>query len=200
MVSSLLLRFPRLYSLFGAIVGGDGRSRFVQTHVRPEAAQKILDIGCGPADILAWLPEEVAYVGFDESRAYVAAARRRFGARGTFRCARVTRDLVGAYSGFDVVLALGVLHHLDDAECRTLLEIARLALRPGGRLVTLDGCFVEQQGRVARWLLKRDRGTHVRTEDAYLSLVRDTFPDVRHQMYSDLIRLPYTHIVMECMR
>lgn len=200
MLTSLLLRFPRLYSLFGAIVGGGGRARFVQTHIRPEAAQRILDIGCGPADILAWLPEEVAYVGFDESRTYVRAAERRFGGRGTFRCARVTRELVGAYSGFDVVLALGVLHHLDDEECRTLLEIARVALRAGGRLVTLDGCLVERQGALQRLLLNWDRGTHVRTVDAYLSLVRGIFPKVQHRTYSDLIRLPYTHLVMECTR
>lgn len=195
-----LLRFPRLYSLFGAIVGGNGRARFVQTHVRPVEGQRILDIGCGPADILAWLPEEVAYLGFDASPMYVHAAQRRFPGRGTFHCAKVTRELVGAYSGFDVALALGVLHHLSDEECRTLLEIARVALRAGGRLVTIDGCLVERQGRLERWLLKRDRGAYIRTVDAYLSLVGSIFPKVQHQTYSDLIRLPYSHLVMECTR
>ena len=139
-------------------------------------------------------------MGFDESEPYVRAAQRRFGGRGTFRCARVTPGLIGAYAGFDVVLALGVLHHLDDDGCRTLLEIARAALRPGGRLVTLDGCLVQRQGMLERWLLLSDRGRHVRTEDAYLSLVRGTFATVRHQTYCDLIRLPYTHLVMECAR
>ena len=198
MFASLLLRFPRAYSLFGALVGGSGRRRFAENHVRPISGQRILDIGCGPADILDSLPRDIEYVGFDESATYIAAAQRRFGTRGRFRCARVTRDLIGEYAGFDVVLALGILHHLDDEHCRTLLEIGKAALAAGGRLITLDGCFVERQSAAARYLLRRDRGRFVRTRDHYLALARATFPEVDYRVYEDLMRLPYTHLVMEC--
>ncbi len=43
-------------------------------------------------------------------------------------------------------------------------RLARAALRPGGRLVTADGCYLDGQSRIARLLLKMDRGRHVRTE------------------------------------
>jgi SAM-dependent methyltransferase len=39
---------------------------------------------------------------------------------------------------YDIVMAFGVLHHLDDAEGRELFRGARRALKPGGRFVTLD--------------------------------------------------------------
>lgn len=198
MLAGLLLRFPSAYSFFTFVVGGDSRQRITAAHIRPFAGQRILDIGCGPADILQALPNGVDYVGFDESEMYIQAARRRFGARGQFHCARVTAELAGRFSGFDVVLAMGVLHHLDDAGCEALFRIARAALRPGGRLVTLDGCFTEAQNPLARYLLRRDRGGHVRTERGYLDLAKAVFPSVSGRIYEDLMRLPYTHLVMEC--
>ncbi|HVC10914.1 MAG TPA: class I SAM-dependent methyltransferase [Burkholderiales bacterium] len=200
MFASLILKFPRAYSLFGALVGGEGRRRFTENHVRPFPGQRILDIGCGPADILEVLPADIVYVGFDESEQYVDAARRRYAQRGEFRRARVTRELVGQYKGFDLVLALGILHHLDDAQCATLLEIAREALVPGGRFVSLDGCYLEGQSRVARYLLRRDRGKFVRSADQYLALAASVFGALEHRVYEDLMRIPYTHLVMECTR
>ena len=61
---------------------------------------------------------------------------------------------------FDVVLAMGLLHHLDDAECAALIGFAHASLDPGGRLVTIDPAYAPEQARVARWLIGRDRGEH----------------------------------------
>ena len=54
-----------------------------------------------------------------------------------------------------IVLAIGVVHHLDDAEAVKLFQLAHAALKSGGRLVTMDGCYVPKQSRVARHLLAR---------------------------------------------
>ena len=71
---------------------------------------------------------------------------------------------------FSLVMATGVLHHLDDERAARLYELARRALRPNGRLITYDGCFVPEQSKTARWLLSHDRGKFVRTREAYLRL------------------------------
>jgi SAM-dependent methyltransferase len=53
-------------------------------------------------------------------------------------------DLKGPY---DVVLLTNLLHHFDPERCTALLRRLRAALRPGGRLVTLE--FVPAEDRVS---------------------------------------------------
>lgn len=193
-----LLARPAVYSLFRRLVGRDGaRSVYAQQHLRLLPGQRVLDIGCGTGDILRHLPP-VRYVGYDLSPRYIERARRWYGDRGEFHCRAVGDDLRVAEAGYDVVIAHGLLHHLDDDGARALFRVARRALRPGGRLVTFDGCFTDDQSAAARLLLSLDRGRHVRDRDAYERLARSAFEQVRSSVRSDLIRLPYTHLIMEC--
>ncbi len=98
---------------------------------------------------------------------------------------------------FDLVMAQGLLHHLEDAEARQLFETARHALRADGAVVTLDPAFDAGQSRVARWLVARDRGRRVRTPEAYAALARAVFPAVEVAVYHDLLRFPFTHCLLK---
>jgi SAM-dependent methyltransferase len=195
-----LLEKPALYELFSRVVGAQSsRETFVKTYVRPRPGDQILDVGCGPADILDHLPG-VDYFGFDISPSYIESARKRFGERGQFFCERVSeaRAFLDREGRFDIVLAIGILHHLDRDEALDLFRLARRALKPGGRLVTLDPCYAPGQSPVARYLAARDRGRFVRNEEAYRDLARAEFPAVIASVRHDLLRMPYTHIILEC--
>lgn len=193
-----LLADPRIYSLFRRLVGRDtARSVYAREHLRLQAGQRVLDLGCGTGDILEFLPP-VRYAGYDISPGYIERARSRFGQLGEFHCRAVDDDLPVAAGAFDVVIAHGVLHHLDDAAARQLFRISRRALKPGGRLVTFDGCFTDDQSAVARLFLSLDRGRHVRERASYERLARAEFGEVRCFVRHDLIRIPYTHLIMEC--
>ena len=194
-----ILDIPKVFNVFTRIISGDVLTVFVKDYVRPERGNKILDIGCGPADILSHLPK-VEYVGLDMNAAYIDYAQKRYGNKGRFIAQRVSQGLLDAISplGFDLVLAKGVLHHLPDEEAIQLFEIARTALKPGGRLVTFDGCYVKGQSRLKRFILSRDRGNYVRTREAYFDLASTLFKDINVSIHHDLIRIPYTHIIMEC--
>lgn len=193
-----ILAKAQVYSTFARLIGATrGRQLYVQQYIRPQAGDRILDIGCGPADILEALPA-VDYHGFDLSADYIESARKRFGTRGQFHVEMVSAEQVKKYAGFDLVLATGVLHHLTDAEALDLFRVAKAALKPGGRLVTLDGCFVAGQSLIARRLLQSDRGQYVRNEAAYTALARQVFSDVTPSITSKMLRIPYTHIIMEC--
>lgn len=193
----LLLERPGVYSLFRRLVGRDSaRSVYAREHLRLEPGQRVLDLGCGPGDILQFLPA-VDYVGYDINPAYVERARKRFSGRGRFFC-RAVDETLPLENPFDVVIAHGVLHHLDDDAARALFRVARRALKPGGRLVTFDGCYAEGQSAFARLALALDRGRHVRSREAYEALARGAFDEVRSFVRHDLIRIPYTHLIMEC--
>ena len=197
MLRSVLDR-PAAYRAFGVLVGAPrAREIFTREQLRPGRGQRLLDIGCGTGDMVPYL-SGIDYLGFDASAAYVRAARARHrGAR--FECDRIDARVVEPQS-FDLAMANGVLHHLNDEEARQLLRLAHASLRPGGRLITLDGCIIEGQGPMASWLLSRDRGRYVRSKEAYLGLAREVFSEVDAKLREDLLRIPYTHLVMECTR
>ena len=142
------------YQSFWHGIGGDRRNRvLVRDYIRPRPGDRVLDIGCGPGTMAPYLPGS-NYVGFDASAEYIDRAQRQ----ARFVCQRVSHYTLAERDHFDIVLALGVLHHLDDDEALTLFQIARDAMKPGGRLVTIDGVWTDDQSRVAKYLLARDRG------------------------------------------
>jgi SAM-dependent methyltransferase len=192
-----ILAVPAAYRVFTRLVGGSAREDYVRQYVQPAAGQRVLDVGCGPGDVLAHLPA-VDYYGIDIDPNYIGAAQKRYGARGTFRCEDVADLVVREAGSFDLVLATGLLHHLDDDRARHLLHVAARALKPSGRLATLDGGFVPGQARLARLLLRLDRGKHVRTPETYTALAAEVFPAVRCDVRHDLMRIPYTHVILTC--
>jgi SAM-dependent methyltransferase len=158
---------------------------------------RVLDLGCGPGTLLEHLGE-VRYVGIDVSEAYIHRARRTFANRAEFRVGDAT-ELDGDLRGFDLVLAFGVLHHLDEVAAGLLFEQARLALASAGRLVTIDNAVIAGEPRlIADRIVSWDRGTHVRDPSEYERLATATFPVVRCTVRRDLLRIPYTHCVLEC--
>jgi cyclopropane fatty-acyl-phospholipid synthase-like methyltransferase len=161
---------------------------------------RVLDIGCGPADILAHLPADVEYHGYDIDGAYIASAMRRYGPRGSFFVRSASPDSVTGAGPFDVVIAIGVLHHLADSDADAAFRAARAALRRGGRVVTLDGTYVKEQSAFARLLLRLDRGRYVRSPGDYLMLARPHFPDAQATILHDLLNIPYTHCLIEAVR
>lgn len=196
---SSVLKIPAGYRFFRWMVGGESAWKtYLADYVKPVPGKKIFDIGCGPADVLDYLPE-VNYTGLDISPDYIRSAMRRFGSRGRFLCGDVGLASIEEEQGsFDLVLATGLIHHLDDTQAGMLFDLARRAMRPSGCLVTFDGCYVPEQSRVARWLLARDRGKFVRWEEAYLKLASEQFAKVEPFLRHDLLRIPYTHLIMRC--
>ena len=97
-----------------------------------------------------------------------------------------------------MVLAFGLIHHLDDEQSSSLFNVAKRVLREDGILLTLDPVFVPGQSGLARYIISKDRGTAVRSEDAYKEIARKHFTTV--ESYVDLkpLRIPYTGIVMKC--
>ena len=188
---------PAVYRFAQRTIGSDHvRKQLVGTFVRANPGDRVLDIGCGTGDLVDLLPP-VDYLGFDPSDQYIDAAVERYGNRGEFRVGGV-QDVTVDTGTFDLCIAKGVLHHLDDDFAGRLIALAFDALRPGGRLVTIDPTITVGQSPIARRLAMNDRGQNVREPDAYASLAAAAFDDVDLTVRHDLLRVPYSHALLVC--
>jgi len=169
---------------------------FVEKHLRPKTGMKILDIGCGTADVLKLLPK-VQYVGFDINQKYIRTAKKNYKGAGVFLVRKIEQMNKAPSGPYDLVLAKGLIHHLPDEVAVHLLRFAHDALRVEGRLVTLDGVLTPKQGFWARYFVSHDRGRHVRTLSAYRALFQRVLPETAFYVYDDLLRFPYTLLATE---
>lgn len=193
-----LLKRPAIFEgLHKIVVKKSARRILADRYIAARSGDRVLDIGCGPAAMLPYL-DEVEYTGFDPEPGYIQRARERHGKRGTFIEAGV-QDIADRLHGkFDVAIAIGVLHHLDDREIRLLFETARKLLKPGGRLVTSDPVLRTPQNPIARLVIRLDRGRHVRSQEQYVAAAEEYFRQIRPHLRSDFMRIPYDHCILVC--
>lgn len=191
-----VLSLAPVYRLAQSLIGADRFRRVIADDVLALAdGDRMLDLGCGTADILEYLPD-IDYLGFDPSDRYVDAAVARFGHRGTFVTSldSIPEDVLADRT---IVTAIGVFHHMDDDTVHESLDLATRALRPGGRFISVDPTFTDDQHRVARALISRDRGQHVRTPAETEALIAEHFASHDVSVRHDLLRTPYTHVIVQ---
>lgn len=193
------LSSPRVYRLFCNIIGNEPRRVFVDRYVRPLNGESILDVGCGVGNLLSYLPD-VNYCGLDMNGRYIMDAKKRYGDQGIFLQEKLSKETKNNLNRFDKVLAFGILHHLDDEECRDLFSLAKEKLNAGGRMFTLDIYNYQNQPWYERFLVSMDRGRHVRSEEEYRELARDSFGDIVSHKLTGVTRLPYSGLILELKR
>jgi len=194
------LEMPWFYDVFSFCVGANPYyRRLLRDHAKVRQGERVLDIGCGTGRILGLLPP-VDYVGFDPNPDYILKAQRTRAGQGEFFVGAIGQPVAVPENSFDVVFALGILHHLPDEWVRDLSALAHRSLKVGGRLVTSDGAFSPGQSRLARAMVARDRGRHVREVSRYLELLGHDFSEIHSTVLQDGVRIPYTHLVTCCVK
>jgi SAM-dependent methyltransferase len=192
-----ILSYPLFYDIFVKLIAKKGgRQKFVDNYLKPFPGMKIVDLGCGPGSIIEYLPEQVEYVGVDAEKNYIDSAINKYGEIGKFICEDILSFSPKEVNYFDIAIAIGLLHHLNDEESKKLIEAANKVLKPGGCLVTIDNIYIKNQSFIARFLISKDRGKNVRTLDQYLRIGQTVFPKIEYQIIHDMLRVPYTHIIM----
>lgn len=185
-----------IYNLAQRLVGAEkARQALVRDYFPRDGGYRMLDIGCGTAEILRHLPRDIDYTGFDASETYIEQAQARFGDRGAFRAELVREATLESIDSFDLVFAFGLLHHLDDDEAETVFRLGHQALKPGGLLITVDPVYAEGQHPLARWMISKDRGQNIRDPQGYRALAGDLFAETECFVRHDLLYIPYSHLV-----
>lgn len=195
---SSLFDSPIGYLAFQYLIGGrDARRRCIQQHIKTFAGMRILDIGCGPGFIADWL-DGVDYYGMDTDPNYIRYAQRKYGHKGTFTCELFTEDYVSRHKPFDLIIMMGVLHHLDDSQAVDILCLIKKSLVLNGKLVTLDGHRFPGLSAAQKFMLDNDRGKFIRTKEEYLKLCGSVFDHIQVTDHPEYFNIPYTSLVLEC--
>ena len=189
-----VLAIPAMFNAYQAAVGANhAKSVFVNEWIRPIQGDSLLDIGCGTGAIIPFLPTDTHVTGVDIDAAYVATARKSHGKRARFILGDACDPSVDLGDNYDVAYAFGVLHHIPDMLASSLISGAIKRLRPGGRFVSIDPTLVLGQGAVSRYIVKSDRGEHVRSPEQIRAVFGATDPTLT--VRTDLLRIPFAQVV-----
>ncbi len=157
------LAVPWIYDNLRPLVAGGIDFESLAGFCRADPNDRIFDFGCGTGQLLPLLRFS-AYLGVDLDAAALRRAARLSAPRVRFAGGD---KWDGIYRDFkpDLVLMIGVIHHLSDDDFRIVLR----RLHPPGllpRIVTVDVSYFP--GWVLNNLLSRmDRGRYVRSPQAY---------------------------------
>jgi tRNA (cmo5U34)-methyltransferase len=125
---------PGFDAFYGAAVGALGEC------AAGNAIERVLDIGAGTGLLTAMVAErfpEARFELLDGSREMLDEARQRLGARVV---AEYLQDMAGELPAgpYDAVVSALAIHHLEDADKKTLFGHVHDVLRPGGVFVNAE--------------------------------------------------------------
>lgn len=191
-----VVTLPVFYRALMFALGADRALTRYAEIVGASAGTKMLDVGCGPANILPYLPA-VDYTGIDLNAEHIEFARQRYGDRGRFLVGDAGTDVQQERSTFDVISVSALLHHLSDDQAKAMFRSLAPLLKPSGRIVTIDNVWLPRQRAAVRLLNHLDSGQNIRTPEQYLSLLDGSGLAIEKTMMLDnLLRVPYDHFVM----
>lgn len=183
------------YRLIQQAVGSPRLWGFLyEEHIQPLAPTTVLDLGCGPADILQYLPPNTDYLGVDENDSYLNYATTKHPSA-RFEFGRIEDQRKEWKGQFDLVLLLGVLHHCSDKKANDILSLAKQYLTSGGVLIHLDGCIHPEARLLEMMLYRWDRGLYIRNKSGYAKLLNEQFQQNVIFCEDDLLKLPYRYCI-----
>lgn len=139
----------------------------------------VVDLGCGTG-ALAKLFDCKKYLGFDIDKKAILRAREKF-PEYTFQFGDATT--IAIKDRFDIILVVGVLHHLRNEEVKkTALKINSLLDKNGRALIIEATQPVSSFNIFGKVLRKLDKGSFVRSVDEYAKLLK-TELTLRKQYY-----------------
>ena len=116
---------PLVYKFIQNVMSG--------THFRNEIIKKniiksnvkILDIGCGPAEILEHIPD-CKYYGYDIDLRSIKYAKKKYYQKNYhFYCKKFNEGELKKLPKFDYIIFFGILHHLNNKEAHKILDLCK---------------------------------------------------------------------------
>lgn len=171
-----LLEDPRVYEFVQMLLGGRRVFRAVRESLSVELAHirygNVLEVGCGTGLTKDCFSGD--YTGVDINPEYIRMGSGKGG--GTFLVADAT-SLPFETASYDLVVTVGVLHHLDEHERRKMFGEMQRVCRPGGHILIADGLVPSSRMNLLGYIMaKLDRGRYKMRIEGFQGMVREAYP------------------------
>ena len=194
-----ILSHPLAYNFLQNLLSKKkSRGLLIEKYVKPNKKDHILDLGCGPGRLIDSLPKGIQYTGIDLSTDYIEDAKLRYGNKYNFICNNILGVNFSNLGFFNIVIASGFFHHIDNKTINQLLMNLKHCTNNQSKLVSIDPCFVDNQNWISKLLVSNDRGNYVRNKTDYVKNLKKHFNEVEAFMHDDLLRIPYNHCICIC--
>jgi SAM-dependent methyltransferase len=173
------------------------REKIIYKLIKNKKNLNVLDIGCGPANILKKL-SLINYYGYDIEINHINHAQKNFRSKNFHFFDKIFSEKeIFNLPKFDFVLLLGIIHHLNNNEVKKILILIKRVLKKNGKLLILDNVLTQNQNFVAKYLIKKDKGNNIRNLNKYkLFLQKDYLIEnikINQQKF-----IPYTWLTISC--
>lgn len=172
------------------------RKKIIKVNIKKKNLN-ILDIGCGPAEIIDHIPE-CKYYGYDIDKRSIAYAKKKYSNKNYhFFCKKFESKEIKKLPKFDFVILFGILHHLNNSQAKNILALCKKRMKKNSKLLTEDPIFIKNQNFIAKFLISKDRGKNVREKKGYLNLLNTQFKKLKFRILRQPF-IPYTWFTTVC--
>ena len=188
---------PLIYKIIQYVMSGTSfRNSIIKKNIR-KSNLKILDIGCGPAQILEHIPK-CDYYGYDIDQRSIQYAKKKYRQKNYhFYCKKFNKTEIKKLPKFDFVIFFGILHHLSNKEADKMLTLCKRTMKKNSKLLTEDPILLEKQNIIAKFLIEKDRGINVRQKKEYINLLKKHFKKIKNKVTHQFF-IPYTWFTTIC--
>lgn len=188
---------PLIYKIIQGVMSGTSfRNNIIKKNITKNNL-KILDIGCGPAQILEHIPQ-CDYYGYDIDRRSIQYAKKKYHQKNYhFYCKKFNKTELKKLPKFDFIIFFGILHHLSNKEVHEILKLCKKIMKKNSKLLTEDPIFLKNQNVIAKFLIKKDRGLNVRKKQQYIDLLKKHFKKIKNEVTHQYF-IPYTWFTTIC--
>ena len=146
----------KLYEVFQFAIAKKTTHEIIRNEIlKPgDGISRILDFGCGIGFHSKFFPS-ADYLGVEPLESCIKIANKNYADSST-------QFILGNHSylknlnneSFDLVIAVGVLHHIDDEIFNEFIRETFRILKSGGRLTTFDPVLHSKQSKISEWVVK----------------------------------------------
>jgi ubiquinone/menaquinone biosynthesis C-methylase UbiE len=164
----------------------------IRVAIAPIPEIKLLDAPCGTGALYN-ICMPCSYYGIDIDEDRVAYCIQHFSA-GRFYVANASKtNFPNAF--FDIILAAGLFHHVDDQLAHEILEEFSRVLKISGRIIVVDAIWPRNRFNVVGWIgRKMDQGDFVRHPKEYFDIFNKHFEITNNAFH---MRLGFDYIITE---